>query len=112
MASCFILFSPKSSGVNNFSVWLETIFLGLIGSLAGILLASPIVYLLHSRPVPLTGEAASAYEKFGIEPVIMSSTDPMIFINQALIVLFIVTILALYPLRKISQLQPVLAMRG
>ena len=93
-------------------VWLETVFIGFIGTLAGMLLASPIVYILYVNPVKLQGEAASAYEQFGMAPLITSSTDPMIFINQAIGVFVIVTLLALYPLFKISKLQPVEAMRG
>jgi ABC-type lipoprotein release transport system permease subunit len=92
-------------------VWLETVFIGLIGTFAGLLLASPIVYWFYANPYQLEGEMATAYEDFGIEPLIVSSTDPMIFINQGIWVFVIVTILAVYPFRKILRLKPVEAMR-
>lgn len=92
-------------------VWLETVFIGFIGTVAGILLASPIVYAFFVNPYTLEGEAATAYEEFGVEPVIISSTDPMIFINQGIWVFAIVSILAIYPFRKILNLKPVEAMR-
>ena len=94
------------------TVWLETVFIGLIGSIGGILLGAPLTYYLATNPVKLEGDAAVAYEEFGIEPLIMAATDSSIFINQALTVFFIVTLLAAYPMIKILKLNPLDAMRG
>ena len=96
----------------NLMLWLETIFLGLIGCFAGILFAFPIVYYFYKKPIQLSGEMAAAYEKFGVEPLLPASIDASIFINQALIVFFLITILAIYPMIKIYNLKPVQAMRG
>jgi ABC-type lipoprotein release transport system permease subunit len=93
-------------------VWLETIFIGMIGVVAGVAASLGITYFLKMNPVALTGEAAAAYEDFGIEPLITASTAPEIFYNQAIIVFVIVTLLALYPIFKISKLKPVEAMRA
>jgi putative ABC transport system permease protein len=93
-------------------VWLETIFIGMIGVMGGVAASLGITYFLKMNPVALTGEAAAAYEDFGIEPLITASTAPEIFYNQAIIVFVIVTLLALYPIFKISKLKPVEAMRA
>jgi putative ABC transport system permease protein len=93
-------------------VWLETIFIGMIGVVGGVAASLGITYFLKMNPVALTGEAAAAYEDFGIEPLITASTAPEIFYNQAIIVFVIVTLLALYPIFKISKLKPVEAMRA
>jgi putative ABC transport system permease protein len=93
------------------TVWLETVFLGLIGTLAGMVLASPIIYYFNIHPIKIEGDMAKAYETFGVEPLITSSLNPSIFISQALTVFIIVTLLAIYPMRKISKLNPIEAMR-
>lgn len=93
-------------------VWLETVFIGFIGVLAGCLISLPLVVGLKLNPVAVQGEMAVAYEEFGIEPLIMTSTAPEIFINQAITVFILVTIMAIYPTFKILNLKPVQAMRG
>ena len=93
-------------------VWLEIVFLGIIGAIGGILLGAPLTYGMNANPIKLEGEMAATYEEFGIEPLIMTATDSSIFINQALTVFVIVALLALYPVRKISKIKPVEAMRG
>ena len=93
-------------------VWLETVFIGFIGSIAGIVLGASLAYYLKMNPVKVKGEAAVAYEEFGIEPLIMAATDNSIFINQALTVFIIVTILAIYPILTILKLKPIEAMRN
>lgn len=93
-------------------VWLETIFIGVIGVAGGVVASLGMTYYLKANPVRLTGDAAVAYEEFGIEPLITASTAPEIFYNQAIIVFIIVTLLALYPILKISKLKPVEAMRA
>ncbi|MBK8502014.1 MAG: ABC transporter permease [Saprospiraceae bacterium] len=96
----------------NVMLWLETIFMGLIGCLAGIVVSFPIVYHFYKNPIELSGEMAQAYEKFGVEPVLPASISPMIFITQALVVFFMITVLAIYPMFKIHKLKPVEAMRA
>lgn len=96
------------------SVWLEIILMGFVGVVAGIIISIPVVYYFQVNPIDLTmmGEdAAEAYEKFGMEPILPAAFKFGIFVNQALIVFLITTILAVYPWTKISQLQPVAAMR-
>jgi putative ABC transport system permease protein len=96
----------------NLMLWLETIFLGMIGCLAGILVAFPIVYYFYLHPIQLSGQMAQAYEKFGVEPILPASIAPGIFISQALVVFLMITLLAIYPMLKIHKLKPVEAMRG
>lgn len=106
----------KAVGMRSFQlyrmVWLESIFLGLIGCVAGALVSLPLVAWLAHSPIPLTGDMGDAYEQFGVEAVIVTVVDPAIFLNQTLVILLIVTILSLYPFFKISRMKPVEAMRG
>jgi ABC-type lipoprotein release transport system permease subunit len=95
-------------------IWWETVFVGFIGSMVGILVSIPINYYYHVNPIDMAvmgEEAVAAYEKFGIDPVLPFAFEFSIFFNQALIIFVVTTILALYPLWKIKHLSPVEAMR-
>ncbi|MBI1931758.1 MAG: ABC transporter permease [Ignavibacteriales bacterium] len=82
-------------------VVLETLFIGIVAIVIGIIASYPLIAYLHNHPIPLSGDMASAYEMFGIEPIIPFSTKPGIFINQVLSVIGITAIAVVYPLSMI-----------
>lgn len=92
--------------------WLEIIMLGFLGVLAGIAVSFPFCYYFYKNPFRFTGEMQDVYEKMGIEAVLQASIDPSIFLNQAFLIFIITSILAIYPIIKIWNLQPVAAMRA
>jgi ABC-type antimicrobial peptide transport system permease subunit len=95
-------------------IWWETVLVGFVGSIVGILISVPINYYYHKNPIDMAvmgEEAVATYEKFGIEPVLPFAFEFSIFFYQALIIFFVTTILALYPYWKIKTLFPVEAMR-
>ena len=92
-------------------VWLETMFIGIIGILLGVLVAYPVILYFYYNPIVLSGDFAAAYEKFGIEPLLKAVPDPAIFIQQGATILVMVTIMAFLPIRKLIKLKPVSAMR-
>ena len=94
------------------SVWLEIVILGMLGAFAGIVLTYPIAWYLSIDPIQLPAEMAQAYEKFGMSAEMPTSTNVVLFLEQALIVFVITTVLALYPMYKILRLKPVKAMRS
>ena len=96
----------------NWMIWMETAMLGLVGTLAGALLALPLVVYLNIHPIRFTGEMAEAYEKFGVEAVMPAAIDPGIFLAQAVAVLVMISVMSLYPFFKIKTLDAVSAMRG
>jgi ABC-type lipoprotein release transport system permease subunit len=100
------------TGEINRMVWLETVFLGLIGCLAGMAAALPVVWYLTVNPITFTGEMAEAYEKFGVEAVLPATIDPLVFGTQAVVIFAMISLMAFYPMWKIRQLKPVEAMRG
>ena len=93
-------------------VFIETIILSFLGALAGMIGAIPVVFYFYINPLRFTGEAAEGYRRFVFDPVLNASTDPMIFINQALIVFLIAAVLSLYPVLKMQRLKPLEAMRA
>lgn len=95
-------------------IWWETVLVGFIGSIAGILISIPICYYYNVNPIDMAimgEEAVEAYEKFGIDAVMPFAFEFSVFFNQALIIFIVTTILALYPFWKIKNLYPVDAMR-
>lgn len=94
------------------SIWLEIVLLAALGALSGILAAVPVVWYFKVNPLRFSGEYAKTLEKFDFEPIFPALFDWQIFITQALIVLILTAILALYPLWKIRKLKPVEAMRS
>ena len=84
-------------------VILETIFIGMLGVIAGAVLILPVLIYLHWNPITLTGAAAQAYQEYGIEPILPTSLDPALFINQGILVLIITCISGLYPILYVNR---------
>ncbi|MFN7116165.1 MAG: ABC transporter permease [Saprospiraceae bacterium] len=93
------------------TVWLEIIILGLLGAMAGIICSIPVVLYFHLNPIHFSGSYAAAMERYGFEPIFPATFNPQIFVVQAVVVLVLTAVLALYPLFKINRLEPVEAMR-
>jgi putative ABC transport system permease protein len=92
-------------------LFLESVFTVITGCVAGILVSIPIVRHFHSYPILLGGEIGRSYERFGFEAIFPTSTDPKLFVSQAVVVLCIGMLLSLYPVYKVLRLNPVHAMR-
>lgn len=91
---------------------IETIFISLLGVVAGILGSIPIIFYLHFNPILMTGDAAKAFESIGVEPIMNFSTDPRIFYSQSVVVLIIALATAVYPVLFINRIQPAKAIHG
>lgn len=94
------------------TVILETIFISLLGTFSGLVAVVPIMYYLHVDPIRVTGKMAEMYANFGMEPLIISSMDPFIFLKETLIVFCIALLISIYPLWGIMRLDAVRAMRS
>ncbi len=94
------------------TVWIEVIMLGLLGALLGILASIPVVAYFHKNPLHFSGDYAVAMEKYGFEPIFPAEFNLYIFVLQAIIILILTALLAIYPILKIRRLQPVEAMRS
>ena len=90
---------------------IEMGLMSLIGVLAGVGISLPILIYYYYNPVFMTGEAAEAIEKFGVEAAYFFSLDPSLFYNQAWAIFFMATVLGFYPIYVIQRLKPVEAMR-
>ncbi|OYT17312.1 MAG: transporter [Bacteroidetes bacterium 4572_77] len=90
----------------------EAILMNSVGVLLGILLTIPIVIYYNINPITLTGEMAASMEQFGIEPILPTSLDVSIFINNTLIIIIITAIAAIYPLFTILKMNVIKSLRG
>jgi ABC-type lipoprotein release transport system permease subunit len=89
----------------------EAVLLSLLGVFSGTLAAFPLMLHFTNSPFRLTGEAADAMLKLGLEPLLPLSVQPSIFISQTLAVLVIALVSALYPAFVLRRLAPVEALR-
>jgi ABC-type lipoprotein release transport system permease subunit len=87
----------------SFIVFMETLFIGFIGIVTGIVLSIPIVHYFYLNPIPLTGEMADMMLEYNMQPLMPFSNDPAIFVAQSLIVLILTIIIATYPFVKIMK---------
>ncbi len=78
----------------------ETIFIGILGIISGLMVSIPIAFYFYKNPVPLTGDAAKTMIEMGIEPYMFFSIQPNVFYGQALTVFIITLIIAIYPVIK------------
>ena len=60
----------------------------------------------------MTGDAAAAYEMFGMEPLILFDFAWWVFFNQAITILIIAFLIGIFPMIRISKLKVVNALRA
>ncbi len=70
-------------------VLVESVWLGVLGVGAGLLVAWPVVLWFHHHPIRLTGALADAYREFGMEPVMPTDATPAVFFQQGSVVLVV-----------------------
>ena len=88
----------------------ETMLITVLGILAGSIVSYPLLYYMKMNPIPIGGVAADAYEEMGIEPLMMTSTDIGILIDNGLFLFVMSCLISLYPILKIWKMNPVEAM--
>lgn len=93
-------------------VWGEILILSILGSILGLICAFPVCYTFFVKPVRYGEEVAKMAEEYGIEAVIKTSLAPGIFIEQAVIVGLIASVIAIYPFLKLLKINAVNEMRS
>lgn len=93
-------------------VFLETLFISLIGVISGIIIAWLLIFYFHLNPVELTGEAAQAVMDMGFDPILPMSFASDQFYTQGFFVFVIAMIVFMFPLIKILGLNILEAARS
>ena len=94
-----------------FILTLESAILSLIAVVIGTVMGIPLLAYYRLNPIMLGGKAAEVMIAYGFEPILPFSMDPSIFWTQALTVLVIAIVAALYPIFRVFRLRPVEAVR-
>ena len=93
-------------------LFFETLMMGILGALAGIVASIPLAYYFFINPIPLSGDAAKTMIDMGIEPYMYFSMQPDVFYVQGIIVFIITLIIALFPIYKSLTLKLTKALRA
>ncbi len=93
-------------------LFFETLMMGILGAVAGIVASMPLAFYFYKNPIPLTGDAAQTMIDMGIEPFMYFSMQPAVFYTQALIVFIITLFIALFPIYKSFTLKLTKALRA
>ncbi len=94
------------------TMMLETVFMGMVGVIAGITCSIPLIYYFLYHPIPFSGQAAETMLQMGFEPAMFFSMTPSVFYNQALTIFVFTLIIGLYPLLFIRRLKVMNALRN
>lgn len=84
-------------------LWVESILIGLCGSVMGSLLMWPVISHFHHNPVPLTGEMAEGMAMYNLPPYMQFAYNADMFVSQTIIVFIMALIAAIYPIWSIRQ---------
>lgn len=92
-------------------VFFETLLLTFVGLLVGSLAGFAVNYYIYLNPIPIGGDMGELYREVGFEPMIWSSIDFMIFVNNALIILVTALVAFIYPGWKVMKLEALKGIR-
>ena len=88
-----------------FILMLEMLFIGLTGTLAGVIGAMPIMIYYNIYPMHLWGNMAQAFINYGIQPLMPLALKPGFIFSNVITVLLIVLVTCIFPVRKIFKLK-------
>jgi ABC-type lipoprotein release transport system permease subunit len=91
---------------------LETLMLGLVGVVSGIVVSIPLTWYFTLHPIPITGQAADTMSQMGFEPIMSFSMMPSVFYNQAITIFIFTLLIGLYPVLNIYRLKVSKALHG
>ncbi len=104
-----------SIGMSNFrlavTTAMEMFFMTLIGFAIGNAAGAAINYHFIKHPIVLGGDVGKFVHEWGFQPIVPSSLSPGIFITAGTIVLAISVAAAVYPLWRVSRLEPLKGIR-
>jgi ABC-type lipoprotein release transport system permease subunit len=95
-----------------FVMLVETVLIGIIGVLMGMIVSIPIIFYFVKDPIPIGGTMAETFSDMGFEPIVVLSKAAFIFYDPAITVFFITLLIAIHPIINISRMKVVDALRA
>jgi ABC-type lipoprotein release transport system permease subunit len=93
-------------------ITIEMILLGILGLIAGMITSAPVIMYFYFNPILLKGDIGKMMEDIGWDAIMPTAWFGPYFYWQAIVVLIMVLAATIYPLRKISKLKEMEALRG
>ncbi|KMQ52740.1 ABC-type transport system, involved in lipoprotein release, permease component [Chitinispirillum alkaliphilum] len=93
-------------------VLLETLVIGILGTITGIVASVPLLFYMKGNPIELTGTAAEAMREFGWDPLLPFAVEFPMFLNQGMVVMAISVVACLYPIYSINKIRLSDELRG
>jgi putative ABC transport system permease protein len=93
-------------------VFLETLWISLLGVICGLAAAWLVLLYFHLNPIELTGNMAQTVIDMGWDPILPVSFAPELFYTQGIIVFVLAMLVFIYPLLKIVRLNVLAAARS
>ena len=75
----------------------ETVFIGILAIIVGLIIIYPLISFLTNNPIELSGEFAESMKSVGAEPILPFVNKSKIFLNQSLSVILLSFIAVIYP---------------
>jgi ABC-type lipoprotein release transport system permease subunit len=92
-------------------LFVETLLIGTLGVLSGIIFSYPVILIQEANPIPLTGTTAQFMEDYGFEPFMFFSSQSFVFTQQAISILVLTILVGIYPLIAASRLNVIKSLR-
>lgn len=96
----------------SFILVVETIYIAIIGAIAGLVGSLPVVSYFHLNPVPLTGKGAEWMAELGFEPYMFFAWAGDVFLTQMLAVFFMALAIAVIPFFQMLRFNELKAMKS
>jgi len=93
-------------------ITIEMLLLGAIGLLSGLMASVPVILYFYYYPIILKGDLGNMMEDWGWDAVMPTAWFGPYFYWQAAIVAFMIVLATIYPLRNISKLKEIEALRS
>lgn len=93
-------------------VFVESLFIAVIGIVLGLLFSFPLLTYLYFNPIQMTGDAARMMVESGFEPIIPVLVVPSMIVNQIVAVLILLLISLIYPMIRINRLNLAGGLKG
>ncbi len=93
-------------------VLIETLFIGFIGCLIGLVISYVICLYFFYNPIPLSQEFAKVSEQYGMEPFMFFSMKSSLFYNQMIVVFIISIVISIFPVYRVNHLKISNALHG
>jgi len=101
----------RKSRINRM-LFAEIVMLGMLGAIVGLILTAPIIWYFYLNPIQMPPDMAEAMVTYGMEPFMFVSIRPVIYINQALTIFILSSVIAGIMMINVARLNLVKALRG